>query len=71
MLIDYQGRKVEAKPVDFIERKESWNEYQLVDGKILKIKLVATRVLRLDSETDQYGNPVYILQSTNVVAPVE
>ena len=71
MQIDYQGKKVEAKSVDFIERKESWNEYQLTDGKVLKMKTVVSRILKLENEKDREGNPVYILQSTNVVAPVE
>ena len=35
MKVPYQGRQVEGKPVDFLTRKEDFNEYQLADGKIL------------------------------------
>ena len=71
MQTNYQNRMVEANPVDFIERREGWNEYQLADGKVLRIKLVVSRILRLENEKDQHGNPVYVMHSTNVVAPVE
>lgn len=71
MKVNYNGKEVEAKPIDFIERKESWNEYQLTDGKIIKIKLVVTRVLKLDTEVDKEGNPIYVINSTNVVAQIE
>lgn len=71
MQVDYMGRKVEAKPVDFVERKEGWNEYQIMDGKILKIKLVVTGVLILEGEKNPDGSQAYLIQSTNIVAPVE
>ena len=38
------------------------------DGSIIKIKLVATEVVRLDDKFDQAGNPIYLVQSTNVMA---
>jgi hypothetical protein len=58
--VQYQGREVEGESVDFLARKEDFNEYQLTDGKILKIKMVVTRI----------GNPIYLIQSQNVVAPI-
>ena len=45
-----------------------WNQYLLDDGTLLKIKLVATKILRLDNEFDQEGNPLYFVQSTNVLS---
>ena len=69
--VPFQGRQVDAKSIDFLTRKEDFNEYQLVDGKVLRIKLVVTRILLVEGEKDPEGNPIYVIQSTNVVAPVE
>jgi hypothetical protein len=67
----FQGRQVEGKSVDFLTRKEDFNEYQLTDGKILRIKMVVTRIIRLEEEKTPDGNPVYLIQSQNVVAPID
>ena len=71
MKVQYQGRQVEGEPVDFLTRKEDFNEYQLTDGKILKIKMVVTRIIRLEEEKAPDGNPIYFIQSQNVVAPID
>jgi hypothetical protein len=62
------GRQIEATVLGFRAGGEHWNEYLLDDGSIVKIKLVATDVVRLDGEYDPSGNPVYLVQSTNVMA---
>ena len=71
MKVQYQGRQVEGEPVDFLTRKEDFNEYQLTDGKILKIKMVVTRIIKLEEEKAPDGNPIYLIQSQNVVAPFD
>ena len=71
MKVNYQGREVEGTPVDFMCRREEFNEYQLTDGKVIKIKMVVTRIVRLDSEKTPDGKPVYLIQSQNVVAPLD
>jgi len=72
MKVKFQGRDVEATPVDFLTRKEDFNEYQLItDGRAIKIKLVVTKIVKVEGELDPDGNPVYIVQSTNVVAPLD
>jgi hypothetical protein len=38
------------------------------DGTVLRVKLVATEVVRLDGQYDQEGNPIYMVNSTNVLA---
>ena len=70
MKVQYQGRQVEGKSVEFLTRKEDFNEYQLTDGKVLKIKMVVTRIIRLEEEKAPDGNPIYLIQSQNVVAPI-
>jgi hypothetical protein len=71
MKVPYQGRQVEAESVDFMTRREDFNEYQLADGKIIKIKMVVTRIVRLVGEVTPDGIPVYLIQSQNIVAPIE
>ena len=46
---------------------EHWNEYLVDDGSVLRLKLVATEVIRLDGQFDQEGNPLYMVNSTNVL----
>ncbi|MFA6600827.1 MAG: hypothetical protein WCU74_07450 [Candidatus Omnitrophota bacterium] len=64
--INFGGRQVEAAPVDVNQSSEKWNEYLLEDGTVLKMKLILKKVLRVDNEFDGEGNPVYVMQSTNV-----
>ena len=44
------------------------NEYLVEDGSVLRVKLVATEVIRLDDQYDNEGNPIYVVNSTNVLA---
>ena len=64
--INFQGREVDATEVEFQTRKEDWNEYQLMDGSIIKMKLVVSGIFRIDGLFDNEGNPVYQIKSTNV-----
>lgn len=66
--INYGGREAEASPIDVNSSQERWNEYLLEDGTVLKMKLVLKKVLKVEGEFDAEGNPVYVMQSTNVVS---
>jgi len=66
--INFQGREVDATEVEFQTRKEDWNEYQLMDGSSVKMKLVVSAVFRVEGLYDNEGNPVYQIKSTNVAA---
>jgi len=61
------GNFIEGTVMPFQTGGEHWNEYIVEDGSLLRVKLVATEVIRLDDQYDQEGNPVYILNSTNVM----
>ena len=65
--INYAGQEVEATPVEVNQAQEQWNHYLLDDGSVLKIKLVATSVLKVHNRFDQEGNPVYLVKSTNII----
>ena len=66
--INFQGREVDATEVEFQTRKEDWNEYQLMDGTVIKMKLVVSGIFRIDGLYDAEGNPVYQIKSSNVAA---
>lgn len=66
--ISFGNEQVEAVPVEINQASERWNEYLLEDGVVLKIKLVTTKVYRLEDRFDKEGNPVYFVQSTNVLS---
>jgi hypothetical protein len=62
------GREVDVEVLGFRAGGEHWNEYLVDDGSVIKIKFVATEVMRLEGEHDAFGNPVYFVQSTNVMS---
>ena len=57
----------ESEDVDFDVVEEGWNIYKLKDGSTLKVKLVLAGVMRVKNQYDPAGNPVYMINSTNVV----
>jgi hypothetical protein len=59
----------DSTDIDFKEEEEHWNVYTLEDGTVLKVKLVLRGVKRLNRyEPD--GNPIYVINSINVVRTV-
>ncbi len=61
------GTFAEGTVIPFQTGGEHWNEYFLEDTTVLRVKLVATEAIRVDGYYDQDGNPLYILNSTNVM----
>lgn len=51
----------------FSDGGEHWNEYLVEDGSIIRTKLVATEVIKVDGKYDEQGNPLYVLHSTQVL----
>ena len=66
--IQYAGREADALPMEVNQSSEKWNEYLLEDGTVLKMKLILKKILRVENEFDAEGNPVYVMQTTNVTA---
>ena len=62
------GRSHDAIYVPVRESHETWNEYVLEDGTVLRMKLVVTEVYRIEGMYDGEGNPVYQVKSSNVPA---
>ena len=58
---------IDGEELEFEPLKESWNEYRCSDGAYVKLKVVVSKITRLD-RTDAQGVPIYLLTSSNVVA---
>jgi hypothetical protein len=65
--INFGGRMVAATEVAFKGLKEEWNEYQVEDGAVLRLKVVVSEIFRLD-EYDQDNKPIYVIKSSNVLS---
>jgi hypothetical protein len=65
--VNYNGKEVDASPIEINQENSSWNTYLLEDQSVLKLKVVLTKAVRLDGEYDGEGNPIYMVQSTNIV----
>ena len=65
--IEWQGEKVQADPVDLMTENETWNEYTLSDGTVLRMKTVVTEVVKIRGKTDADGKPIYVVRSGNIV----
>jgi len=62
------GSDHQVEVVGFRATGEHWNEYLMDDGSVVKLKPVVTEIVRVPDQYDGAGNPVYIVQSTNVLA---
>jgi len=69
MLVDYNGKKVEGTSIDFDVKKEEWNEYEF-DGSRVRARAVVTRVVKLDNEKNQNGDPVYLFWHNFIIGDV-
>ena len=65
--MNFQGKDVDATEVRFQTIREEWNEYQLMDGTVLKMKTVVGEVFRVEDMYDNEGNPVYQVKSNNLL----
>jgi hypothetical protein len=52
--------------IDVASAKEDWSRYKLEDGTIVKIRFILVKTIR-QAHLDQFGNPLYDLNSENVV----
>jgi hypothetical protein len=71
--INIQGKEIELHEVEPLNSSEKWNEYQMPNGDILKIKLIMTRIFTSSAEKLPNGNYPYNFDFKAVaeVIPVE
>jgi hypothetical protein len=64
------GHDVPVHDVPVVESEEQFLQYKLEDGSIIKVKNIATNVLRVDDQYLPDGSPVYIIISNPVVSVI-
>lgn len=70
-IVDFQGRKVIARSLDFTAKTgENWQQYELEDGSVLKVKAVVLDVTRLEGEYGAEGDPVYQFSAQQLVTVI-
>ncbi len=62
------GELVDATEIGQRSSGEHWNEHLLDDGTVVRVKLIVTNVYRIDDAYNDKGEPVYVVQSSNVVS---
>lgn len=65
-----QGTK-HVSDIPFESLNESWSEYTLSDGSVIRIRTVVTGVIRVQGEYDDQGRPLYLVQSQNIMSVVK
>ncbi len=58
---------VEGEELDFEPLSERWNEYRCSDGSLVKLRLVVSKIVKLDKRNPT-GEPIYQVMSANVLA---
>jgi hypothetical protein len=66
--VPFEGKIVEGLEMDFKSVKEDWNEYQVNDGVIIRMKVVVTNIAKIPDKYDPEGNPIYVVKSSNVLS---
>jgi hypothetical protein len=61
------GFDVGVSDVPIVKAEERFNLYVLEDGSVLRVKSVATSMLRVDGQFLPDGSPVYIVVTSPVV----
>lgn len=62
------GHEVDVSDVPIVKADERFNLYVLEDGTVLRVKSVATSMLRVDGQYLPDGNPIYIVVITPAVS---
>jgi hypothetical protein len=65
--INLGDREYTAEEVPFEAEREGWNNYVLQDGTALKLKTVLAEVLRVEGAWAPNGDPLYLVNASNVV----
>jgi hypothetical protein len=63
--------QLSTEEISFNAFNEEWNIYKIPEsGLKLKIKLVVSSVNKAEGVHDQFGYPMYMVQSTNAIVPI-
>ncbi len=60
------GNTIEGEIINFKAINEDWSEYQLENGTKIKVKIVVSKIVK-SNEVNESGQPIYYIQSSNIV----
>lgn len=66
MKVRVNNEEVEAVQVPFSAVNESWAEYHMDDGRILRVKVIVTKIFRTEKMNED-GIPLYSVASQQVI----
>jgi hypothetical protein len=62
------GQDMEVADVPIVSMNELPSEYELEDGSVLRVRNVATQILRVEGQFTPDGRPVYLVLTAPAVA---
>lgn len=66
--IKLAGKEIVVSEVPAVDSKEFFNEYKLEDGAEIRVKSVATSIMRIEGEYAPDGKPLYMVLCGQVVS---
>ncbi|MDH5482866.1 MAG: hypothetical protein OEY22_08310 [Candidatus Bathyarchaeota archaeon] len=66
-----KGQMVNAEQLSFKVINEGFSEYELSDGRIMKMRVILAEVYRLDEKEEAIGRDNYFVKSVPVVSVEE
>jgi len=61
------GKEMEVADVPITDMKEPSSEYHLEDGSVLRVRNVATAILRVQDQFNPDGTPIYLVLTSPAV----
>ena len=67
--IDLFGKQTAVADVPILKAEEGFNRYELEDGTVIRVKNVATSIMRIEGQFNPPpdGRPIYLVLSAPVV----
>jgi hypothetical protein len=65
------GHEVDVAEVPILRNEEQLNTYWLEDGSVIRVRSVATSILRIEGQYLPDGSPIYIVMATPVTNVAE
>jgi len=62
------GLPIDVSDVPIVKADEHFNQYVLEDGSVLRVKSVATSMMRVDGQYLPDGSPIYIVVTSPAVS---
>jgi len=69
--LPFFGHEVDVAEVPIIKTDEQLNTYILEDGSVIRVRSVATSIVRVEGHYLPDGSPIYIVMATPVTSVVE